>query len=176
MNWLRGRRRLLAYSAPVAVMLIVAIVKLVSVGLAGDSAATHFAARDAAALRDDVAVLNRWNVIEPSKAHFAAGALAVLDGRLEDADAQFSAALAGTAPAQSCPARINLALVREAQGDKAFAALDGQVTLEVAVERYRSALTVLDAAPPGCAPESVRSRLADELAAAQAPPPAPPSA
>lgn len=166
---LRLRRRLLVYSAPVAAVLIVAVIKLASVGVAGDSAAADFAARDTAALRGDVAVLNELNVVEPGKAYFAAGALAVLDGRLQDADAQFSEALARTEPAQSCPARVNLELVREALGDKAIAVLDGNA----AIGRYLSALAVVDDAPHGCLPDDTRSRLNDKLDAARVPSPPP---
>jgi hypothetical protein len=76
------------------------------------------------ALHGDVAALNVVNVVEPEKAYFAAGTLAVLGDRLDDADMQFSAALARTDPARSCPARINLDLVRETLGDRAARALD----------------------------------------------------
>ena len=100
---LRLRRRLLLFSAPVVVVLLLAVLKLSSVVIAGDSAGSHFAERDADALRGDVAVLSFLNVVQPEKAHFAAGDLAVLDDRLEDADGQFSAALARTEPAALLP-------------------------------------------------------------------------
>ncbi|MDT7760579.1 MAG: hypothetical protein QOH27_6477 [Mycobacterium sp.] len=169
---LRLRRRLLASSAPVAAVLVVAVVKLASVGVAGDSAAADFADRDAGALRGDVAVLNLLNVVEPGKAYFAAGALAVLDGRLQDADTQFSEALARTDPEQSCPTRLNLALVREALGDKASAIADGNT----AVNRYLSALTVVDAAPTGCFEDDTASRLNEKIDVARVVPPPPPPA
>jgi hypothetical protein len=171
---LRLRRRLLVTSAPVAAVLVVAVVKLASVGVVGDSAAADFADRDAVALRGDVAVLNLLNVVEPGKAYFAAGALAVLDGRLQDADTQFSQALARTDPEQSCPIRLNLALVRETLGDKASAIPDGNT----AVNRYLSALTVVDAAPTGCFEDDTASRLNEKIdvarvASPQANPPPP---
>jgi hypothetical protein len=146
------------------------VVKLASVGVAGDSAAADFADRDAAALRDDVAVLNQVNVVEPGKAYFAAGALAVLEGRLQDADAQFSEALARTEPAQSCPARVNLELIREALGDRAITVLDGNA----AVNRYLSALTVVDDAPQGCFQDGTGARLNAKIDAGRVPPPPPP--
>lgn len=170
---LRLRRRLLVYSAPVAAVLIVAVVKLVSVGVAGGSAAAHFADRDAAALRGDVAVLNLLNVVEPGKAYFAAGALAVLDGRLEDADAQFSQALTRTDPERSCPIRVNLELVRETLGDKAIAISDDNA----AVSRYLSALTIVDHAPTGCFEDETATKLHDKIDSVRvAPPPPPPPA
>jgi hypothetical protein len=151
-------------------VVLVAVVKLVSVGIAGDSAAANFADRDAAALRGDVAVLNVLNVVEPGKAYFAAGALAVLEGRLPDADAQFTQAVARTEPAESCAARVNLALVREALGDKAVDSFDGTS----ATKSYLSALAVVQGAPTGCFPDDTESRLNDKLDAARVAPPPPP--
>jgi hypothetical protein len=182
----RLRRRLLVYSAPVAVLLVVVLLKLCSVVIAGGLAPTDFAQKDAGALRTEVATLNALNVVEPAKAFFAAGDLAVLDGRLEDADEQFSEALARTAPQESCATRVNLELVRETLGDKAAGALD----VEAALARYRSALTVVHDAPTGCFegnadPDQERRTARDEAAArlndkiddlAAAPPPPPPPA
>ena len=93
---LRLRRRLLLFSAPVALLLVVVIVKSLSVVIAGDSAASAFTERDNAGLRRAVDSLTVLNVIEPAKAYFAAGSLAVLDNRLEEADRQFSESLART--------------------------------------------------------------------------------
>jgi hypothetical protein len=166
------RRRLLVFSAPVAAVLIVAMVKLISVGVAGHSAAADFADGDAAALRGDVEVLNLLNVVEPDKAYFAAGALAVLDGRLQDADAQFSEALAHTEPSQSCPVRINLRIIRETLGDKAIATFDGNS----AVNHYLSALTIVKDAPTGCFGDDTASRLNGKIDAARVAPPPPPPA
>ena len=183
---LRLRRRLLVFSAPVAVVLVLALVKSASVVIAGDSAAVDFAARDADALRGDVATLSVANVVEPAKAFFAAGGLAVLEGRLEDAVAQFGESLARTDPSQSCPARINLELVQETLGDRAFESFDAQA----AVGWYLSAATVVDDAPGQCFAgnddsdrqrRAVRNDAADRLenkidgARVVPPPPPPPS-
>lgn len=184
----RLRRRLLIYSAPVAVGVLLTAIKLISVVIAGHSAAAHFAAGDADGLRRDVATLHLADVIEPQKARFAAGTLAVLDGRLTDADARFTEVLSGTAAPHSCPVRINLELVRERRGD--HAAWAGRP--DAARERYRSALRIVDEAPPACFagntdpdPErrAVRAdaaaRLTAKLAGLGQPPPAappPPSA
>lgn len=140
------RRRLLLYSSPVAVVLVLVVVKLWSVVIAGGAAVSDFSARDADALRGDVAALNVLNAVEPEKASFAAGDLAVLDGRLTEADRQFSASLAGTDPAQSCPVRANLEFVRETMGDRAADVFDNAS----AARWYRGALTVVDGAPGGC--------------------------
>ena len=140
---LRRRRRLLMFSAPVAVLMVAAILKLCSVVIAGGSAPTDYAKGDAGALRGDVATLDVLNVVEPAKAFFAAGALAVLDGRLEDADARFGQALAHTEQEASCPVRVNLELVRETLGDKAAGALN----VEAAVAHYLSALSAVEECP-----------------------------
>ncbi len=179
----RLRRRLLVFSAPVAVLIVVAILKLSSVVIAGGLAASNFAERDAGALRGNVAMLNVLNVVEPAKASFAAGGLAVLDNRLDDADREFSAALARSAGAESCPARVNLELVRETLGDRAASVLDG----EQAVARYLSALTVVEEAPAGCftgntdsdeqrraVREEAAARLHAKIDAARVAPPPPP--
>jgi hypothetical protein len=178
------RRRLLVFSAPVAIVVVVAILKLSSVVIAGGLAASNFAERDVDALRGNVAMLNVLNVVEPAKASFAAGGLAVLDNRLDDADREFSAALARSTSAESCPARVNLELVRETLGDRAASVLDG----EQAVARYLSALAIVEEAPAGCFTDNTDSdeqrRAVREEAAARlhakidaarvAPPPPPP--
>ena len=76
---MRTRRRLLVLSAPVALVLVLAIVKIVSAVIAGNAAATAFADRDNEALRGAVDALNVVNIVEPAKASFAAGTLAVLE-------------------------------------------------------------------------------------------------
>jgi hypothetical protein len=176
----RLRRRLLVYSAPVALLLVVVIVKSLSVVIAGDSAASAYAERDNGGLRRAVDSLSVLNVIEPDKAHFAAGSLAVLDNRLDEADRQFSRSLER---AESCAARVNLELVRETLGDRAAAVFDGRT----AVAHYLGARTVVEQAQQGCFagnidPDPQRrtlrndalSRLNQKIAAAQVAPPPPP--
>lgn len=143
---LRTRRRLLVLSAPVVALLVVAAVKMMSLAVVGDSAVSDFARGDGAALRADASRLGVLNLVEPAKAPFAAGAADVLDGRLADADAHFSQALARTPDAQSCDVRIDVELVRETQGDVEAAA--GRTA--AAQERYRSALGVVGGAPANC--------------------------
>jgi hypothetical protein len=180
-----ARTRLLLFSAPVAVVLLLAVLKLTSVVIAGESAGSHFADRDADALRGDVAVLSFLNVVQPEKAAFAAGDLAVLDDRLEDADRQFSAALALTEPSESCPVRTNLEFVRETTGDRAASVFD----TGSALTWYRNAQAIVDEAPDGCFagstdPDEQRRDLLDgavarlngkiDAALAASPPPPPP--
>jgi hypothetical protein len=176
----RLRRRLLVFSAPVAVLLVVVIVKALSAVIAGDSAVSANAERDNGGLRRAVDTLMVLNVIEPDKAYFAAGSLAVLDNRLDEADRQFSQSLER---AESCATRINLALVRETLGDRAAAVFDGRT----AVGHYLGARTVVEQAQQGCFagntdPDPQRRtlrndalpRLDQKIAAAQVAPPPPP--
>lgn len=180
---LRLRRRLLVWSTPPAALAVVIAVKLISVVVVGNSAVEDFANRDANAVRTDAQILGVANIVEPARASFAAGAAAVLAGRLEDADRQFTIALDRTEEVDSCPVRVNLELVRETQGDRAAAAGDRAR----ADERYTSALTVVDGASQGCFAgnsdvnlqrQAIRhdaaNRLAAKKAALNAPPPAAP--
>jgi hypothetical protein len=189
--WRRGsarqrlRRRLLVLSAPVVALVAVAIVKALSMVIAGNIAASAYADRNSDDLRTAVQWLTALDVVEPAKSHFAAGNLAVLDNRLEEAEQQFGESLARTEAVESCPVRVNLELVRETLGDRAAAKLDGRT----AIARYRSARWVVEQAPQGCFAgnndadplrrslrEDTLRRLDGKIAAAQAapPPPVPP--
>ncbi len=176
----RLRRRLLVFSAPVVLVLIAVIIKSLSVVIAGDSAVSAYAERDNGGLRRAVDTLTVLNVIEPDKAYFAAGDLAVLDNGLEEADRQFSESLART---ESCATRVNLELVRETLGDRSAAVFDGRT----AVGHYLGARTVVEQAQQGCFagntdPDPQRrtlrndalARLNQKIAAAQVAPPPPP--
>lgn len=134
------RARLLAWSAPVALVLVLVIVKTASMVVASRSATTAFATGDADTLRTDVAVLRVLDVVDPAGTALAAGGLAVLDGRLDEAERQFAAAGA------DCPAVTGLVLVRETRGDDAVGASDGPL----AIDRYRSALDAARSAPAAC--------------------------
>ncbi|CAJ1586998.1 hypothetical protein [[Mycobacterium] wendilense] len=182
---LRTRRRLLVYSAPVAALVVVIVLKCVSVLLAGHSAVSSFEERDSEALGSDARIMAVLNVIEPHKAHFAAGLGAALDDRLEEAARSFTAALARTPEGADCPVRVNLVLVQETRGDRAVAAGDG----ETAAARYGQAREVAEQAPPQCFadnadPDPQRQavrrdtlpRLEAKLRAPAPPPPPPPAA
>jgi hypothetical protein len=184
---LRLRRRLVVCSVPVALVLLVAVAKMISVLLVGDSAVADFTRHDTEALRDDIDALSLMNVIEPAKVTFAQGDLAVLEGRLDDAEHAFSATLVRTPAGRSCAVRVNLELVRETLGDLAARGGDKKV----ARQRYTSALDVVNAAPRHCFkanddPNPDRRRIRDATAERlddkitsldrpPAPPPPPPS-
>jgi tetratricopeptide (TPR) repeat protein len=179
------RRRLLLFSAPVMLVALLAAVKMISVVVAGNSAVTDFRDGDSEALDRDASTLNAANVIERAKAPFAAGTLAALQGRLDEADARFSDALALTDAGQTCPVLVNLELVRERQAD-----IDGwEGRTDQARDRYRSALAIVQNAPGGCFadntdPDTERravrkdaaARLEAKLAGLDKPTPPPPPA
>lgn len=143
---IRLRWRLFLFSLPVIAALLLAAAKMISVAVVSNSAIADFAGHDIAALRDDVSALKSFDIFEPAKTSFADADLAVLEGRLDDAAALFRESLARTGFAHSCPARVNLELVIETQGD--LAAREGNV--QVAEQRYNSAITVVKEAPQGC--------------------------
>ncbi|KHO20201.1 hypothetical protein QQ44_26980 [Mycolicibacterium setense] len=181
------RRRLLVYSAPVVLVLVIAVVKLLSVVVIGNSAGSSFTDRDTESLAGDVAMLQTLNVVEPGKADFAAGTLAVLEDRLADADRHFAGAVERLDADESCSARVNLELVRETLGDRAAAMSDSQTALN----RYLAARDVVEKAPTGCfrgnadtdpdrravrddAPQRLNSKIDAEAAVPPAVPPQPP--
>lgn len=176
------RRRLLLWSAPVALLLVAVIVAVTTWVVASRSAAAAYAEGDVESLRTDVSILSILDVVDPEGSALAAGGLAVLDGRLDEAERQFATAGDG------CPAVANLVLVRETMGDDAVGAADGPL----AIERYRDALDTAQGAPAECFggnadPDAERRavladtvpRLQRKLAVLErplAPPPPPPAA
>ncbi|OOK80816.1 hypothetical protein BZL29_1824 [Mycobacterium kansasii] len=163
---LRLRRRLVAYSSPIALVALLAVGKIISTMLTGDAAVSDFARHDIDALRADVATLSTLNVIEPGQAAYVAGDLAVLEGRLDDAERHFTDVLDRSSNAGSCPARVNLELVRETQGDLAARSAD----ISRAEQRYNSALQLISGAPPHCFqdntdPNPDRRRIRNDAAA-----------
>ncbi|KUI26445.1 hypothetical protein, partial [Mycobacterium sp. GA-2829] len=143
---LRIRRRLLFWSAPLVLALVLVALKSLSVVIVGDAAVRDHADRDADALGTDAAILGIANIIEPEKLPFLEGTRAVLERRLDDADRLFSGVLDETAADESCPVRVNLELVRERRGDDAaFIGRNAD-----ARDLYTQALALVDQAPPGC--------------------------
>ncbi|MBE1551218.1 hypothetical protein GGC64_005278 [Mycobacterium sp. OAS707] len=186
---LRLRRRLLLFSAPVVIVSLLTAAKLISAVTAASSAGAHFSEGQVSALRTDVTTMSTVNLIEPAKAPFAAGTLAVLEGRLDEADDHFSEALTRADAGLACPVRVNLELVRERQGD--LAAWEGQ--FDKARSFYTGALTVIHEARDGCfaantdpdaerrairndATARVNTKMANLGKTAPAPPPPPPPA
>ena len=143
---LRLRTRLCLISAPLAIILVLAAAKMILVGVAGNAAVSDFAQHDIEALRDDVSFLSFFDMIDPARTSFVSGDLALLEGRLHDADELFSESFSRTNRSQSCPVRINLLLISETLGD--LATRSGN---KPEAERlYTSGLGLATDAPGGC--------------------------
>lgn len=140
------RRTLLIYSAPAVAVCVLTIAKVLSAFVAASVASSAYQHGDRATLSTAVSWLKVLDVIEPARTHFAAGNLAVLDDRLEDADRQFSASLSLADARDTCAARVNLEFVRETQGDRAGLMSD----VHNALTYYRSAVTVVEQSERGC--------------------------
>jgi len=143
---IRFRRRLVVWSVPVALILLAVMGKIIGVLIVGASVPDDFARHDIDALRDDLDSLSAFNVIEPFKLPFAQGDLAVLEGRLDDAEHSFQTALDRTPADAVCPVLTNLELVRETQGDVAARSGDKAT----AQQRYEAALAAVKDAPANC--------------------------
>jgi hypothetical protein len=140
---LRLRRRLILLSLPAALAILALAGMLATVLLTGNNVVADYSRHDTAALRGDLDTLSRFNILEPHKLPFAQGDLAVLEGRLDDAENSFRTALSKR---DACPTRINLELVVETQGDLAAARGD----IDKAEQRYTAALDTVRGAPENC--------------------------
>lgn len=181
---LRLRRQLLVCTMPAALALAALGGEITTTILTGKDAVTHFAHHDIDALRADVASLSRFDIVDPGHVSFIAGDLAVLEGRLQDAENHFTDALAHTPADQSCPVRVNLELLQETRGDLAAADSD----TSQAEQRYNAALHTISGAPAGCFTDNTdpnpdrrqirqnaAGRLADKVTALHLPPAPPPA-
>ncbi|OBA95246.1 tetratricopeptide repeat protein [Mycolicibacterium fortuitum] len=112
---LRLRRKLLLWSTPVLVLLLVLAVKVASVGILGNKLPRQFAARDDAAMQSTLEWIDVGNIGRGFREQFAQGNLLMLRGDVSGALEQFRAAHE-KAPG-ACPPRGNYALVAETLSD-----------------------------------------------------------
>jgi len=140
------RRRLLVISVVPALLVLAIAVKLATMVAYGQSARSDFLAYDSYGLGSDVRKLKSFNVIDSYKAYFAEGDRYVLEGKLADAEAEFKKALELVDSDESCPVRINLAVVLEARGD----VKNAEKHRDQAKPLWQEALTVVQQAPAGC--------------------------
>ncbi|EFV13533.1 tetratricopeptide repeat protein [Segniliparus rugosus] len=141
----RLRRRLLALSAPLVALLLLASGYLFWAYAAGREALALFDRQDVPGLHDTARSLLDYNEVEPWKAHFAEGDAYVLEGRLPDAEREFDRAVA-LADDEGCPARINLVVVLENLADERTRAGG----LAEARAKIAKAQETMRAAPAGC--------------------------
>jgi len=140
---LQLRRQLIVLSLPMALAILTLAAMLATVLFTGRNVVENYSRHDTAALRSDLDTLGRFNILEPHKLPFAQGDLAVLEGRLDDAETSFREALSAR---EACPTRINLELVVETQGDLAAARGD----IDTAEQRYTSARDTVRGAGGSC--------------------------
>lgn len=180
---LRLRRRLLVFSAPVLILMLVAAGLAVHVDRLGEATNAAFADQDVETLRANISELRSYAVISEGAAAFAEGDALVLEGRLDDAEKKFTEALEQVDGDAVCPVRVNLEFVRETLGDLSVSSgrVDDANTL------YKNAIAVVDDAPGGCFegnadPDEQRralrsdakARLERKIAVINAPAPPPP--
>ncbi|WP_110797054.1 hypothetical protein [Mycolicibacterium llatzerense] len=140
------RRKLLLISMLPALLALGIAVKLVTMVAYGQSARSDFVAYNSYGMAGDVRKLKSFNVIDSYKAYFADGDRYLLEGKLADAEAEFKKSLALVNPEDSCPVRVNLAVVLEARGD----VKNAEKHRDQAKPLWQEALTVVQQAPAGC--------------------------
>ena len=110
------RRRLLIWSIPVVLLLLVFAVKLASVGVLGNRLPAQFAARDQAGMVSTLGWIDVGNIGRGYREQLAAGDMIMLGGDVPAAHEQFKAAH-DKEPA-ACPPRGNFALTSETLSDR----------------------------------------------------------
>lgn len=128
------RRRLLLWSAPVLVVLLVLAVKLASVGILGNQLPGEFAARDEAAMRDTLEWIDVGNLGRGSHELLAAGDASMLAKDAPTALREFRSAYEKNP--EACPPRGNYALTAELLSDRELKAgnfINARTLLETVV-------------------------------------------
>ncbi len=142
------RRRLIVWSIPVVLVLLLVALKLLSMVAIGNQARSAYDAGEVTAVEQAAARLGFLNVIERHKAPFARGDARVLAGDFAGAREAFEEAL-GVAPrnaVEACQIRVNLVLSLEKLGDAAKAGTG----LDAAKPYYDRMQVVVADAPEGC--------------------------
>ena len=145
---LRLRRRLVLWSLPVVVLMLLVAVKLFTMVALGEDALRSYTQGNITGTQDAAERLDVLNVIEPHKAPFALGDARVMVGDFDGARSAFEQALA-LAPKdslESCQVRVNLVLSLEKLSTAATSA--GRAAEAKAYAERLSA--VVTQAPQGC--------------------------
>lgn len=142
------RRKLIVWSLPLVIVLLLVAVKLLTMVAIGQQARDAYAAGDVTAVQAAGDRLGLLNVIERYKAPFALGDAHVLTGDFAGARDKFEQALAN-APKdglEACEVRVNLVLSLEKLGDAAQAASGAAASKPI----YDRVVVVVAQAPHGC--------------------------
>ena len=142
------RRKLIVWSLPLVVVVLLVAVKLLTMVAFGQQARDAYAEGDVTAVQAAGNRLGLLNVIERHKAPFALGDADVLAGDFEGARAEFEQALevAPKGGLEACQVRVNLVLSLEKLGDAAKAASGA----DAAKAYYDRVGVVVGQAPQGC--------------------------
>ncbi|OMB79467.1 tetratricopeptide repeat protein [Mycolicibacterium conceptionense] len=112
---LQLRRKLLLWSIPVLVLLLLLAVKIASVGILGNRLPGQFAARDDAAMQNTLEWIDVGNIGRGFREELTQGDLLMLRGDVPGAFEQFKAA--HEKEPSACPPRGNFALIAEKLSD-----------------------------------------------------------
>ena len=162
---LRLRRRMILWSLPIAVLLLLVAVKLLSVVALGEQARAAFAGGNITGVDSAASRLGVVNVVEPHKAPFARGDARVLAGDYDGARVAFEEAMA-LAPRDSqdqCQIRVNLvqSLLRLGQAARQTGGPHAATPYANRVDE------VVEGAPQGCFQGSTGDQLRDAQQQAQ---------
>ncbi|WP_051172380.1 hypothetical protein [Microbacterium indicum] len=130
-------------SAPVVLLALALVVKLIAMYAFAYQAADAYARDDMPAAVQAAERQSFLNWFEPWKAPYNAGVGLAASDDLTGAQAEFEQALPLASGMDQCPVRLNLSLVLEWQGDEQAGA--------AARDLYDQALVALAGAPAGCA-------------------------
>ncbi|NYE94465.1 tetratricopeptide (TPR) repeat protein [Psychromicrobium silvestre] len=140
------RRRMLIFSIPLVLLVLLFAAKLLSVPMASAQLSSAFAKGDAGGVHSAAGVLKIANFVEPYKAWFNDGDGYLLQQDFEAAKPQFEEALRLASADDSCKVRVNLAFTLEKLGDAKKAAGDESGAKAL----YDQGVKVTDEAPQGC--------------------------
>ncbi|UQN15935.1 hypothetical protein [Gulosibacter sp. ACHW.36C] len=140
------RRRLMLWSLPLAIALLLVSAKLISQHVIAQTALSQYSQTEYEGSLNTSGQLKFVNVVEPWKPFYNMGTNYLRLDALAEAQEQFHSALDLASPAEQCPIRANLAIAIEREGDLALEAED----VQTAVAKYQEALTVLEEADASC--------------------------
>jgi hypothetical protein len=144
----RLRKRLVVWSLPFVLLLVLVAGKLLTMVALGDEALRSYSSGNVTGTEDAARRLGFLNLIEPHKAPFARGDGRVLAGDYDGARAGFeeSLTLAPRDSREACEIRVNLALSLEKLGQAAQNAGNAAQSKQY----FDRVQQVVDEAPPGC--------------------------
>ncbi|MGG5171424.1 hypothetical protein ACQR35_04460 [Pseudarthrobacter sp. J1738] len=140
------RSRLLLWSAPIVLLLLLVGVKFLSVGFLAQDAKSAYAVGNAEQVERDGQKMGIVNVIEPFRAPFTMGTAKVVRKDFTAARAYFEESLRQAPESEKCMVSVNLVLSIEQLADQRVAAKDVPASKTL----YDQALAVIKAAPAQC--------------------------